>query len=89
MKTISVEEMDRLDDELRELIRKMWPVQARKKKLLNLLVPPNSGMYQRYSMKLQLDFQRILLISVLKIFNKDVLPVMYLLFSASIYRIKW
>ncbi|XP_078326092.1 voltage-dependent calcium channel type A subunit alpha-1-like isoform X21 [Crassostrea virginica] len=37
-----VEEMDRLDDELRELIRKMWPVQARKKKLLNLLVPPNS-----------------------------------------------
>lgn len=37
-----VEEMDKLDDELRELIRKMWPVQARKKKLLNLLVPPNS-----------------------------------------------
>lgn len=42
---ILVEEMDKLDDELRELIRKMWPVQARKKKLLNLLVPPNSGMY--------------------------------------------
>lgn len=41
---ILVEEMDKLDDELRELIRKMWPVQARKKKLLNLLVPPNSGM---------------------------------------------
>ncbi|XP_062601574.1 voltage-dependent calcium channel type A subunit alpha-1-like isoform X7 [Saccostrea cucullata] len=37
-----VEEMDKLDDELRELIRKMWPVQARKKKLLNLLVPHNS-----------------------------------------------
>lgn len=36
-----VEEMDKLDDDLRELIRKMWPVQARKKKLLNLLVPPN------------------------------------------------
>ena len=53
--------MDRLDDELRELIRKMWPVQARKKKLLNLLVPPNSGIYQRNSMKLHLDFQRILL----------------------------
>lgn len=61
MKTISVEEMDRLDDELRELIRKMWPVQARKKKLLNLLVPPNSGIYQRNSMKLHLDIQRILL----------------------------
>jgi hypothetical protein len=42
---IAVEEMDRLDDELRELIRKMWPVQARKKKLVNLLVPPNGGMY--------------------------------------------
>ncbi|XP_056009827.1 voltage-dependent calcium channel type A subunit alpha-1-like isoform X8 [Ostrea edulis] len=36
-----VEEMDKLDDELRELVRKMWPVQARKKKLVNLLVPPN------------------------------------------------
>lgn len=45
MKLISVEEMDKLDDDLRELIRKMWPVQARKKKLLNLLVPPNGGMY--------------------------------------------
>ena len=36
------EDMDKNDEELRETIRKLWPVQA--KKMLDLLIPPNSGM---------------------------------------------
>jgi len=33
--------MDRKDEELRETIRKLWPIQA--KKQLPMLVPPNEG----------------------------------------------
>lgn len=33
--------MDRADEELRETIKKIWPLQAAKK--LNLLVPPKEG----------------------------------------------
>ncbi|XP_041370317.1 voltage-dependent calcium channel type A subunit alpha-1-like isoform X4 [Gigantopelta aegis] len=40
VKTGPAEEMDRKDEEMREVIRVMWPVQA--KKLLDLLMPPNS-----------------------------------------------
>ena len=35
------EEMDQKDSELRETIKKLWPIQA--KKMLTLLVPPNEG----------------------------------------------
>ena len=35
------EEMDQKDAELRETIKKLWPIQA--KKMLTLLVPPNEG----------------------------------------------
>ena len=35
------DEMDKKDEELRETIRKLWPIQA--KKMLTLLVPPNEG----------------------------------------------
>ena len=35
------EEMDQKDSELRETIKKLWPMQA--KKMLPLLVPPNEG----------------------------------------------
>ena len=35
------EEMDQKDEELRETIRKLWPIQA--KKQLSVLVPPNTG----------------------------------------------
>ena len=38
---IPAEEMDKKDEELRETIRKLWPIQA--KKMLGLLVPPNEG----------------------------------------------
>lgn len=37
-----VEEMDQADEELRLSLRKLWPLQA-KKKLIELAVPPNSG----------------------------------------------
>lgn len=32
---------DQLDEELRQSIRRMWPMQA--KKMLNYLVPPDEG----------------------------------------------
>lgn len=34
-------EMDQADDELRETIRNIWPLQA--KKMLDLLIPRNEG----------------------------------------------
>ena len=37
------EEMDKKDEEMRELLCRMWPTQTNKKKMLNLLVPPNTG----------------------------------------------
>ena len=41
------EDMDKNDEELRDTIRKLWPIQA--KKMLDLLIPPNSGMQQGLS----------------------------------------
>ncbi|XP_053380538.1 voltage-dependent calcium channel type A subunit alpha-1-like isoform X4 [Mercenaria mercenaria] len=38
IKTSITEEMDKKDDEMREVIQRLWPVQA--KKLIDLLVPP-------------------------------------------------
>lgn len=38
---ISAENMDKKDEEMKEVIRKMWPVQS--KKMLDLLVPPKEG----------------------------------------------
>lgn len=35
------EEMDQADSELRQTIKKIWPIQA--KKNLNLIVPPDDG----------------------------------------------
>lgn len=35
------DEMDEKDEELRNIVRKIWPVQA--KKMLHKLVPPNEG----------------------------------------------
>lgn len=37
------DEMDQADEELRETIRNIWPLQA--KKMLNLLIPRNDGLY--------------------------------------------
>lgn len=37
------EEMDRKDGEMREVIKKVWPAQARK--MLDHLLPPNSGKF--------------------------------------------
>jgi hypothetical protein len=37
------EEMDRKDEEMREVVKKVWPAQARK--MLDNLVPPNLGKY--------------------------------------------
>jgi hypothetical protein len=39
---ILADEMDQADDELRETIRNIWPLQAKKK--LDLLIPKNDGM---------------------------------------------
>jgi hypothetical protein len=36
--------MDKADEELRETLKKMWPLQAAKK--LNILVPPKEGLLQ-------------------------------------------
>jgi len=36
-----VDEMDKNDEELRESIKKLWPIQG--PKMHNLLVPPNDG----------------------------------------------
>ena len=38
---LDIEQMDQCDEELRQTIRRMWPMQARK--MLNLLVPPDEG----------------------------------------------
>lgn len=38
----SVDEMDQADNELKETIRKIWPLQA--KKAINKLLPPDDGM---------------------------------------------
>ncbi len=38
----ATDEMDQKDSELRETIKKLWPIQA--KKMLPLLVPPNEGL---------------------------------------------
>ncbi|XP_013405220.1 voltage-dependent calcium channel type A subunit alpha-1 [Lingula anatina] len=35
------DEMDQKDEELRDVIRKMWPLQSKKPKTIKLLVPPN------------------------------------------------
>jgi voltage-dependent calcium channel N type alpha-1B len=42
VKMISVEEMDEADEELRQTLRKIWPLKA-KKNLIDLAVPPNAG----------------------------------------------
>jgi hypothetical protein len=39
----SADEMDKKDEELRETIRKLWPLKAKKK--MNLFVPPNEGLF--------------------------------------------
>ena len=38
-----VEEMDEADEELRQTLRKMWPLKA-KKNMIDLVVPPNPGL---------------------------------------------
>ncbi|KAK3088414.1 hypothetical protein FSP39_018877 [Pinctada imbricata] len=38
----TADEMDKKDEEMQEMIKRMWPIQASKKKMLNLLVPPKS-----------------------------------------------
>lgn len=38
----SVEEMDEADEELRQTLRKIWPLKA-KKNMIDLVVPPNGG----------------------------------------------
>ena len=38
----AVDEMDAKDEDLRHVILKVWPIQA--KKMLNLLVPPQEGL---------------------------------------------
>lgn len=40
---VTVEEMDEKDEELREVIRTLWPIQANK--MLDILVPPNDRTY--------------------------------------------
>lgn len=35
--------MDKKDEEMREVIKRVWPVQG--KKIVDLLVPPNHGKY--------------------------------------------
>jgi hypothetical protein len=40
---ILADEMDQADDELRETIRNIWPLQA--KKMLDLLIPRKEGVY--------------------------------------------
>lgn len=44
---VTAEEMDKADEELRETIIKLWPLQA--KKHLDLLVPPNNCKFILYS----------------------------------------
>lgn len=39
---ITVEEMDEADEELRQTLKKLWPLKA-KKNVIDLAVPPNSG----------------------------------------------
>jgi hypothetical protein len=43
MCVILADEMDQADDELRETIRNIWPLQA--KKMLDLLIPRKEGVY--------------------------------------------
>jgi hypothetical protein len=40
---ILADEMDQADDELRDTIRNIWPLQA--KKMLDLLIPRKEGVY--------------------------------------------
>ena len=40
----SADEMDQADEELRDTIRNIWPLQA--KKMLDLLIPKNDGLYR-------------------------------------------
>jgi len=46
------DEMDKNDDELRESIKKLWPIQGVKRAFM--LVPPNSGkfLYSTYILQL-------------------------------------
>ena len=37
--------MDRKNRELRATLRKLWPIQTKKKNMLQLLVPSDEGMY--------------------------------------------
>ncbi|UYV82157.1 cac [Cordylochernes scorpioides] len=39
---VTAEEMDQADMELRETLRKLWPLQARK--MIDKLVPPDEGL---------------------------------------------
>jgi voltage-dependent calcium channel N type alpha-1B len=39
--SLDIDEMDKADEELRETIKKLWPLQSAKK--INLLVPPKDG----------------------------------------------
>lgn len=41
---VLVEEMDEADEELRQTLRKIWPLKA-KKNMIDLVVPPNTGYY--------------------------------------------
>lgn len=43
MIAFSVEEMDEADQELRETLKKIWPLKAKSKNTIDLAVPPNSG----------------------------------------------
>lgn len=43
MCVIPADEMDQADDELRDTIRNIWPLQA--KKMLDLLIPRKEGVY--------------------------------------------
>jgi len=44
---MTVEEMDKNDEELRESIVKLWPIQGPKKN--TVLVPPREGILAQYS----------------------------------------
>lgn len=56
-----VEEMDEADEELRQTLRKIWPLKA-KKNVIDLVVPPNNGNRVPRSpatLRLELQFQKL------------------------------
>jgi Voltage gated calcium channel IQ domain len=42
-----VDEMDQADEELRQTLKKLWPIHA-KKNIIDLAVPPNSGEFESH-----------------------------------------